>query len=304
MCRRRREESPYQITASLTRLLRTVPRPFDDDVNASLVLRNHVGGQDTAPEDVRVNYRATANDTAGIQHGVAADFHAVAEQSAEFAQAGVKWLAIQLELDVAGEHFEIGDFHAGAQMRLVAEDGVADVIVVRRLGVVEQKRIFQFGRIAHHAVVADDDIFAEVGVVANFAVFADDGRAFDHHAVLQDRAFADEHLFADVRPAFALVAQFRFQIGGEIPLNFFQRLPGKFAAVKNGGVFGLVEVKQVGWFEHAVKVAKQPLRESVIFGGHRPPLQLKARFQKDISPCLYTNRRGARRVGGALIQVR
>jgi hypothetical protein len=32
-------------------------------------------------------------------------------------------------------------------------------------------------------------------------------------------------------------------------------------------VFGLVEVKQVGWFEHAVKVAKHLRWESAILSG-------------------------------------
>jgi hypothetical protein len=52
-------------------------------------------------------------------------------------------------------------------------------------------------------------------------------------------------------------------------------------------VFGLAEIKQVGWFEHAGTVTKHPQRESVIFvgvnGGHRPPLPLKAHFQNYIS---------------------
>ena len=56
-------------------------------------------------------------------------------------------------------------------MRFVAENGIADIIVMRRLRVVEQERIFQFGGIANHAIVADDDIFTEVGVVADSGSF-------------------------------------------------------------------------------------------------------------------------------------
>jgi hypothetical protein len=41
---------------------------------------------------------------------------------------------------------------------------------MRRLGVVEQNRILDFGGVAHHAIVADDDILANVGVVANLAI--------------------------------------------------------------------------------------------------------------------------------------
>jgi hypothetical protein len=216
------------------------PRPTDGNVNYRLVFRDHVRGQDAAPEDVRVNHRAASEDAAGVQHGVAAHFRAVAEQRAEFAQAGVKRLAVHLHLDVAGEHLEVGNFHARAEVRLVAENRVTDVIVVRRNGMIEQQRVFDFGRVAHDAIVANDDIFAEIGVVADLAVFADDGRAFDHCAVLDDGAFADENFFTDECPARAGVVPGRFQIGGEVALDFFERVPGEFAAVENGGVFGLV----------------------------------------------------------------
>jgi hypothetical protein len=86
--------------------------------------------------------------------------------------------------------------------------------------------------------------------VADPAVFADDGRAFDHHAILDHGAFADENLFADVGAAFAFVPQFGFQIRGEVAFDFLEGIPGEFAPVENRGVSGLVEVKQVGWFEH------------------------------------------------------
>ena len=127
---------------------------------------------------------------------------------------------------------------------------------MRRDGVIEQQRVFDFGRVANNAIVADDDIFAEIGVVADLAVFADDGRAFDHCAVLDDGAFADENFFTDECPARAGVVPGRFQIGGEVALDFFERVPGEFAAVENGGVFGLAEVKQVGWLEHDGKLGE------------------------------------------------
>lgn len=155
----------------------------------------------------------------------------------------------------------------------MAEDRVTDVIVVRRDGMVEQQRVFQFGRIADDAAVADDDIFAEVGVVADLATLADDGRAFDHCAVLDDGAFADENFFTDKRPALAGVVPGRFQIGGDVALNFFERVPGEFAAVEDGGVFGLAEVKQVGGFEHGGKLGETAAAEkqngcgSVWWGG-------------------------------------
>src|ERR1035441_10104173 len=79
--------------------------------------------------------------------------------------------------------------------------------------------------------------------------------------VLDDRVLADENFFTDECPALAGVMPGRFQIGGDVVLNFFERVPGEFAAVENGGVFGLAEVKQVGWLEHGSRLGETAAAE-------------------------------------------
>jgi hypothetical protein len=217
------------------------------------IFRDHVRGQNAAPENVRVNHRAAPENAAGVQHGVAASFRAVAQQRAELAQAGVEGRAVHLDENVAGEKFEVGNLHARAEVRLVAEDGVADVIEVRHLRAVEEERVFQFGRIADDAAVADDDVFAEVGVVADLAIFADDGRAFDHRAGFDEGAFADENFFANARAGKAF-GRILFRHTGDVGFNFLERIPREFAIGKNRGVFGLRQIKQVGWLEHGGKL--------------------------------------------------
>ncbi len=161
-----------------------------------------------------------------------------------------KGRAVNLDEDVAGKKFEVGNLHARAEVRLVAEDGVADVIEVRHLRAVEEQRVLQFGRIADDAAVADDDVLAEVGVVANLAIFPDDGRAFDHRARFDDGAFADKNFFADARAGKAF-GRILFRLSREVGFDFLERVPGVLAAVEDGGVFGLREVKQVGWLNMA-----------------------------------------------------
>jgi len=56
-------------------------------------------------------------------------------------------------------------------------------------------------------------------------------------------------------------------MGDEVGFNFFKGVPRESAAVKDGGVFRLAEVKQVGWVKHAATVTKQLRRESVILSG-------------------------------------
>jgi hypothetical protein len=221
-----------------------------DHFQHCLIFRDHVRGQNAAPVAAGVNKGIAADDAAGVEDAVATDFGEIAEQSAEFAEAGVEGFAVDLDFDVAGERFEIREHHAGADVRFVAEDGVADVIEVRRGGVVEQQRVFQLGGISDDAVVADDDVVADVGVVADLAIATDDGGAFDHGAVFDDGAFADEDILADERDAVAAIFQAGFEVGGEVILDLFERFPGVMAAVEDGGVFGLLQVKQIGWFEH------------------------------------------------------
>ncbi len=227
-----------------------------DDFLLGLVFHNHVGGENPAPVNVRVNHRAAPNDAAGIEHGVAPDVTAVADQCAELAQAGVEGLAVDFDGYISGHKLDVGDFHSGAEMRLVAEDGIADVIEVRRAGIVEQDGVFDFRRVAHHAPIAKDDLFAKIGVVADVTVAPDNGRSFDHDAVLQHRAFADKHLFTDEGPAFGTMVQRGAQICREVGLEFLQRVPGKFTTVKKRGVPGLLQVEKVARFEHASKLRK------------------------------------------------
>ena len=89
----------------------------------------------------------------------------------EFAQAGVERFAVYFHSDVAGEQFEVGNFYTRAEVRLVSQNRIADVVKMRRGGVVEQKRIFNLRRIAATTQLSpDDDILADVGVVANLAI--------------------------------------------------------------------------------------------------------------------------------------
>ena len=141
------------------------------------------------------------------------------------------------------------------------EDGIANIIEMRNLRVVEQERVLQFARIADHAIVAHDDVVADVGVVTDFAISTNDRRAFDHRAILHHGAFADENIVTDKRDAFALIAQRRLQSGLDVVLQLLQGVPGIFAAIEERGMLGLLQVKQIGWFEHAHSVS-EPDQES------------------------------------------
>jgi hypothetical protein len=140
-------------------------------------------------------------------------------------------------------------FHARAEVRLAAENGVADVIVMRHLRAVEKERVLEFARIADDAVVANNDVFAEIGVVADLAVLADDGGTFDD-APGSTTVPSPMNTFAPMLAPGKRLGGFCFGTFGEVVFDFLERVPGEVAAVEKGGVFRLREVKQVGRFEH------------------------------------------------------
>src|SRR5918996_966191 len=97
--------------------------------------------------------------------------------------------------------FNVRENHAGAKVRLMAQDGVAHVIKMRHLYFIEQNAVFEFARIAHYDAITGDDVLTHVTTAANLAVFADPRGPLQHRALLNDRSSADEHAIADERLA-------------------------------------------------------------------------------------------------------
>src|SRR5882724_6850001 len=130
---------------------------------------------------------------------------------------------------------------------------------MRSNSVVEQQRVFDFAGISDDTIVSKNHIFSNVRVVANFAVPANDGWAFDHRAVFDNCALADEYLFTDVSDAFTTILQSGSQICLQIGRDFFESLPGIFASFKDGCMLGLGQIEQIRRFEHGGKIGKERL---------------------------------------------
>src|SRR5881394_2808946 len=136
----------------------------------------------------------------------------------------------------------------------MTENGIADVIEMRDRGMVEKKNVFELAGVADHAVVPDDYMFTDVGIVANFAIAADNGGALDHRSIFYNGPFSNEHLLPDVSHAFATIAQAGTKIRFEVVLDLWESLPAVFTAFKNAGVIALREIKQVCGSEHEGKL--------------------------------------------------
>ena len=73
-----------------------------DHFQSRLVFYNHIRRENPSPVARGINEGVAANDAAGVEDTVAADFCKIAEQCAEFSQAGVERFAIEFNLDIAG----------------------------------------------------------------------------------------------------------------------------------------------------------------------------------------------------------
>ena len=81
-------------------------------------------------------------------------------------------------------------------MGLVAEDGITDIVEMRRLDVVEQDHVFQLAGIADDGVFAHDGIAAHEGALAQLRAVVDDAGAGDIGAVKDLGIARDPDVFA------------------------------------------------------------------------------------------------------------
>jgi len=137
----------------------------------------------------------------GAENAVATDLGMVADEGAEFAEAsGDRALGCE---DGHGRLVEahIRKNDASAEVGLVAENRVADIVKVRDLSLVENEAVFKFRGIPGYDSIAEDHVFPDVAPIPNFAVLADPCWTFDHGPLFDDRSFADKYSAAHERLA-------------------------------------------------------------------------------------------------------
>ena len=101
------------------------------------ILVNMIGRNKTANGRSRINVGETSDYGSGIQNGIAADFHIIAEHCAEFLQSGFDMFIFVFHNDQGFIAFNVTGYSACSHMGLVSEYGIADIIVMRNLNIVE-----------------------------------------------------------------------------------------------------------------------------------------------------------------------
>src|ERR1041385_851220 len=99
-------------------------------------------------------------------------------------------------------------------------------------------------------MVSDNHLLADIGVVANFAIAADDRRAFDHGAILDHCSVANKNLLTDPGDSFAAILQGGLEIGLDVWPDLLQRFPRQFAPIEKRAMLGLRKIKQIRRLEH------------------------------------------------------
>src|SRR5699024_2101674 len=122
----------------------------------------------------RVDARPAAYDAAGVQHAVAAHLHAVAQDGAELLHARLYALRAVFHDNEGLVALDVGGDAACAHMRAVAQDGVAHVVIVRGLHLVEQDDVLELHGVAHDAALADDGAAAYKRAMPHLGLVVDD----------------------------------------------------------------------------------------------------------------------------------
>ena len=212
-----------------------------------LILVDAVRWDNAAHAGGRINVRAAADDRAGIEDAVAADLDVIAEHRAELLASGLDRRAGNLDGDKGLVALDVAGYRACAHVRLVAEDGVADVVIVRGLDVVEQDDVLELNGVADDCVLADDGAAADERAVADLRAVVDDaGRA---------EVSRGEHLCV-LRHPYALagvIELVRIERGAELEdevLYPVKHLPGVGLAVKQFLCDGLIQIEKLFYFNH------------------------------------------------------
>jgi len=124
--------------------LRRIRRPIALNLHvvrppAGLPQLDHAAvGENTAKVYAGVIMQSRPYDRAGIDHCVTTDFRAIANDRAEFSEACWNVSIGRYDRDFAVIELYVGKDHAGAQMRVMADDRITHVIEVRHLHFIEQ----------------------------------------------------------------------------------------------------------------------------------------------------------------------
>lgn len=173
-------------------IIRSALSPFCYDVFGVFI--DGVFGYDAADTRDRIDIGMPPDDRTGIENGVAADFGMIAKDGAEFFPSGLYAFIAESNGYKGLVTLDIGCYGACAHVGFVAEDGIAHIVVVRRLYIIKKDNVFKLNRVAHYAVPSDESIAADERTVPDFGSVVDDAGAENACTVKDDGVFCDPYV--------------------------------------------------------------------------------------------------------------
>ena len=185
---------------------------------------------------------APAYHGTGVQNGITADLHMVAQHGAELFQAGIHFFFLGAHGNWGFILLHVGGDGTCAHMGAIAQDGISHIVVVGHLHMVEEDDVFQFCRVSHHAVGPYQSVAPDKGSRAHLGVRPDDAGPADIAVGIQPGTLVNPH----IGPAlFILVFRQGSPQPGDKGTDLRQGLPGIGVFFQQGGGGGMGQVKQV-----------------------------------------------------------
>ncbi len=184
---------------------------------------------------------------ARIKHAVTAHFHLVPHDCAKLFASGLDNGIAHLDGHQRLVALDVACHRAGPQMRLVAQNGITDVVKMRRLHIVKQHGVLYFGGISYDSVFAHDSTAADERAVADLGVFVNDAGTRDKRGRGDAGRFGDPHILRRmIKRAFG---QRRAQSQDKI-LDLIQHVPRILSSVEKFRCDGFAKIQQFTYSKH------------------------------------------------------
>ena len=138
--------------------------------------------------------------------------------------------------------FQVAGNGTCTRVRVVSQNGVAHVVEVRHLHVIEQNHVLQLRGISHHSVFTHNGRAAQKSALTHFSAVIDDQRTSQISAVEHRGILGNPHAFCGVVEL--VLRQRGAQFQNEI-LDVRQRVPGVGKALQQGCRNRVCQVVQI-----------------------------------------------------------
>jgi len=179
-----------------------------------------------------INDAAATDKRPRTENAIASDLRVIADQSAKFSKPRGNWPLRRWNRDHAFIQTDIGKNDARAQVRSMAQNGIAYIIEMRDLGIVKNQAVFEFRGISSHNAITHDDIFPNVATIADLAVLTDPSWPFDHRPLLDDGVFSNKYRSTDERLADQSSMESWLEAKLKVAGNFRQHIPRMLDIIK------------------------------------------------------------------------